>query len=132
MVWIFKAIGIWFLLAVLAIINGVARNAYVSPHVGEYAGHVISSIVFSVVIFIVTFLFIRVFGFSDASRFILLGALWTLMTVGFEFIFGHYVAGHPWSKLFADYNIFKGRIWILVLLATFISPYLAAKLRGII
>jgi hypothetical protein len=28
----------------------------------------------------------------------------------FEFGFGHYTAGDSWSRLFTDYNIFKGRL----------------------
>ena len=55
---------------------------------------------------------------------LLIGAFWTILTILFEFGFGHYVIGHSWSKLFADYNILKGRVWSLVLLTTFIAPSL--------
>ena len=33
----------------------------------------------------------------------------------FELGFGHWVAGHPWSRLLADYDLLAGRIWVLVL-----------------
>jgi hypothetical protein len=29
-------------------------------------------------------------------------------TVAFELTFGHYVMGHPWSRLLADYNLLAG------------------------
>ncbi|HII01788.1 TPA: hypothetical protein HA351_09125 [Methanosarcinaceae archaeon] len=29
-----------------------------------------------------------------------------------------------WDRLLADYNILKGRVWILVLLTTFLAPWL--------
>jgi hypothetical protein len=29
----------------------------------------------------------------------------------FEFLVGHYVMGHPWSRLLHDYNILAGRLW---------------------
>ena len=47
----------------------------------------------------------------------------TLMNI----LFGHYVVGHPWSVLLADYNIFRGRVWPLVLLAVLVAPLIAGK-----
>jgi len=58
---------------------------------------------------------------------IMIGILWILMTVAFEFLAGHYLFGTSWEKIIADYNIARGRIWILVLVATLISPILAAN-----
>jgi apolipoprotein N-acyltransferase len=46
-----------------------------------------------------------------------------LATIAFEFGFGHFVAGHSWSKLLADYNVFNGRLWLLVLVWITIMPY---------
>ena len=43
------------------------------------------------------------------------GAMWLAMTLAFEFVAGHYVFHTPWTTLLADYNIFTGRLWILVL-----------------
>jgi hypothetical protein len=47
----------------------------------------------------------------------------------FEFGFGHYIAGHPWEKLVADYDVLEGRVWSLVLLAESLSPWLVYRLR---
>ena len=44
--------------------------------------------------------------------------------MAFEFSFGHFVAGHSWSRLFQDYNLFAGRLWVLVLLWLTLAPYL--------
>lgn len=44
------------------------------------------------------------------------------MTIAFEFLAGHYVFGHPRQTLIADYDVFQGRIWILVLLANLLAP----------
>ncbi|MHC1604588.1 MAG: hypothetical protein ACXQTP_01265 [Candidatus Methanofastidiosia archaeon] len=49
------------------------------------------------------------------------------MTITFEFIVGHYIIGHPWSKLLADYNILKGRVWSLILLTILAGPYFIGK-----
>jgi hypothetical protein len=58
-----------------------------------------------------------------------LGIFWTVLTLAFETLFGHYVLGVSWELLLAEYNIFQGRLWPLVLLVTWFGPLLAAKLR---
>jgi len=58
----------------------------------------------------------------DRGRLIALGIGWAAATVLFEFGFGHWVAGHPWSRLVADYDLLAGRIWVLVLLTLLIGP----------
>jgi len=120
------ALGVWLVLVIAAILNGTLRNSFISPRTGEYAGHVISTIILVCVILVVTYLFLSVIKIDyTVTDLLLVGALWLVMTVLFEFVFGHYVIGHPWAKLLADYNILKGRVWILVLIATFLAPLLA-------
>jgi apolipoprotein N-acyltransferase len=50
------------------------------------------------------------------------------MTVIFEFGFGHYVAGHSWSHLLADYNLLAGRVWFLFLIWIALLPYVIWRL----
>ena len=60
----------------------------------------------------------------------MLGALWLLLTVAFEFGFGHYVVGHPWRRLFADYELLAGRVWLLFLICVLLGPRVVLRLRG--
>jgi hypothetical protein len=46
------------------------------------------------------------------------------MTVAFELLAGHYLFGNTWERLLADYNVLRGRIWVLVLITTFLAPRL--------
>jgi hypothetical protein len=123
------AVGAWLVLTVLAILNGLLRNATYARALGEYAGHVLSSLIFAAVVFAVTYLFLRLvrldYGLGDL---LVVGAMWLVMTVAFEFLFGRYIAGHPWSRLLADYNILKGRAWAMVLLAVFLAPLIMGRL----
>jgi hypothetical protein len=50
-----------------------------------------------------------------------------VLTVTFEFLFGHYVMGHSWGYLIGDYNILKGRTWPLVLVVSALMPWLVGK-----
>jgi len=123
------ALGIWFIFVIAAILNGVLRNSFITPKVGEHAGHVISTIIFICVILMGTYLFISNLKINyTKTDLLLIGAFWLILTILFEFVFGHYVMAHSWNKLFADYNILKGRVWSLVLLTTFIAPLLIGSI----
>ena len=126
-----KAFGLWFLLLIIAIANAAGREKIINPRCSEHAGHVISSFTLSAFIFLLCLALIHVIGLSSARQYLILGGCWVVMTVAFEFLFGHFFMGHPWSRLFNDYNIFAGRVWLLVLVSTLFSPYLAARIRGL-
>ena len=129
---LFKAIGIWVLFVSAAIVNGTAREKLLTPLLGQQLSLPLSGIVLSILIFIITLLLVPVLRPSASSQYWLVGGMWVLLTLAFEFIFGHYVIGNPWGKLFEAYNAAKGNLWILVLITTAISPCLAARLRGLV
>ena len=116
-------IGAWFIFMILAIINAGIRNNVYKPIVGDLAAHQISTIIFVTLILIVTYLVLRFANLElSNSEALLMGAIWLISTMAFEFIAGHYAFGNSWEKLFADYNILKGRIWCLVLITTLFAP----------
>jgi len=122
-----RALAIWVALPVVAVMNGIFRVAFLEPNLGPYAGHVASSLILTAAICLVAWLsinWIRPHGYRDAF---LIGSTWLGLTVAFEFLAGHYLFGNPWDVLFADYNFRQGRIWLLVLLATFLAPIAAYR-----
>jgi hypothetical protein len=48
---------------------------------------------------------------------LIVSCFWVGLTVLFEFVFGHYVLGNSWDVLLADYRIWQGRLWSLVLIS---------------
>ena len=82
------AFGVWLGLAVAAVLNGMLRNSFITPKVGEYAGHVISTIILVCVIFMATYLFLHNLEITcNNLNLLLVGALWVVLTVSFEFVF---------------------------------------------
>lgn len=122
-------VGTWLIFMVAAIANAVIREAVYGPVVGNLVAHQISTFVFMAMILLITFL---VFRFADVELSVqqafLIGAVWLVLTVAFEFLAGHYVFGNPWEKLLADYNLLQGRIWGLILVTVLFAPYLANEL----
>lgn len=124
-----KAFGVWVLIAVLAIILGGIRTTFILPAAGEPAAHQIGTGIFLVVQFLVIYFFVRFARITATRDLIFIGLFWIVLTVLFEFIFGHYIMDHPWEKLLADYNIFAGRLWILVLINNIAAPLISGKIK---
>ena len=127
-IFIIMILGAWFLFVILAIINGGIRDRYYKPYVGDLTAHQISTIIFIIAILIITYLILKFSNLQlSNSQALITGTIWLLLTILFEFIAGHYIFGNPWEKIVGDYNILKGRIWSLVLLTTFLAPYITNK-----
>ena len=124
-----KYVLAWLPMVPIAIANGATRELGYGKHLGELQAHQVSSLTALLLLGIYTWLVIRLWTPASASQAVGVGALWSCLTVTFEFGFGHYVAGHPWGRLLADYNILAGRLGILVLLAA--APYLLFRLQRI-
>ena len=120
----------WIGLVGIAIFNGVLRENGYRQFMSELTAHQLSTIIglalFGVYIWILT----RNWRIESSGQAFAIGAIWLGLTVVFEFIFGHYVIGHPWGRLFHDYNLLKGRVWIFVLIWTAIAPYTFYKLQS--
>jgi hypothetical protein len=124
--------GTWFLLMILAILNAGVRNAVFKPVVGELRAHQLSTLTFIMIIVVVTYLSFRLSNLQlTGVQAILFGTTWLFLTISFEFLAGHYVFGNSWEMLMSDYNILLGRIWVIVLITLFFTPYLMKKLLEI-
>ena len=123
--WI-RAIAVWALLLVIAVLNGAARDALIAPQLGERSAHWVSTVVLCVFIFLVSRASIGWIHPRTTGEALAVGLLWVLLTVAFEFLAGHYLFGTPWEKLLADYDVRGGRVWILVLVSNLLAPAWAA------
>ncbi len=125
-----KAACLWLGFLVVAIACGFIREKFLVPGFGPTGGRALGTLLVAVIIFGMIYAYTgKLTGASRAELF-KLGLGWTVATIMFEFLFGHYVMGHAWASLWADYNVFQGRSWPLVLLVTLFGPLLARKMRG--
>lgn len=127
-----KALLYWFLLMLLAILNGTVRIKLIIPFTGLTIGLAISTLLLCALILGAAWVGIRWLGPADAKQAWGIGLLWLVMTLGFEFGAGHFLFKKPWSELLYDYNIAQGRIWVLVPIVTTLAPWWMAKARGVL
>jgi len=122
------ALAIWPLFLVTAMTLGAVREGVIGPALGEQSAHVMGTLLF--IAAMLTIMWVFVSRIRESVRRLdlwLIGVLWTVMTACFEFGFFHFVVGVPWEKLLADYDLFAGRLWVLVLLTTLCGPILVNR-----
>lgn len=124
-----RAVAFWLGMAVVAVLNGVVRNNFYGSMMTELAAHQLSTFLLVFLFLGITRLFVVSGGYclSELKK---IGLMWLVMTVAFEFVFGHYVAGHSFARLLHDYNLLEGRVWVFVLLTQALGPWLVWRLES--
>ena len=125
-------LGSWFLMMILALFNALLRTQLYGPYISELHAHQLSTIIFILMVIGVTYLLVKYGDLNlDSSHALLIGVIWVVSTILFEFIAGHFIFGNSWDHLIADYNILNGRIWSLVLFTILFAPLSLLKILKI-
>jgi hypothetical protein len=106
----------------IAIANGLIRTSLYMQFLTEMHAHQLSALSFIVLFGVYVWFVLKWLKLSSAQKALQLGLIWLVLTVGFEFLFGHFVMGNPWASLFHDYNLLAGRVWVLVLIWIAAAP----------
>jgi hypothetical protein len=117
-----KYLWTWFPGVLIAIGNGSIRQFWYRQFLGELPAHELSVASFTLLFGIYVWFVVQWLKLSSAGEALRLGVFWLVVTVVFEFVFGHFVMGHPWERLLHDYNVVEGRLWVLVLLWVTAAP----------
>jgi hypothetical protein len=114
----------WFLLAVVAVVNGAIRQGTYGKVLSDLSAHQLSTLTGIAATGAVGWVLSRRWPLATPGQAWIVGCGWLVFTIAFEFGFGHYVAGHSWQQLLGDYNVRDGRLWSLFLLWLVLMPYL--------
>ena len=120
----------WLALVLIAVANGILRESTYAKHVSALTAHQLSTITAFVFMGVFVWFLHRLWPIESTAQAWTIGVIWLLMTIAFEFGFGHFVAGHPWSTLLADYNLLAGRVWALLLVWILVMPFVIYRLQG--
>src|SRR5438477_5422543 len=115
-----KYVLAWIPMIFIAIINGAIREGWYGKHVSELQAHQFSTVAGVLLFAVYIWVLIRLWRPASAGQAIGIGLVWLGVTVAFEFLFGHYVAKRPWRVLLQDYNLFAGRVWLVVLVCVIV------------
>ena len=117
----------WPGLAALGVANGIARELLYADALGEQQAHQVSTASLIVLIVVFTWYLERRWPLPTRHDAVVVGVSWAILTIGFEFAFGHFVDGDSWSTLLAAYKIWNGELWPLVLLAIAATPAIVRR-----
>jgi hypothetical protein len=129
---ILRALAVWLVMLLLAVVNGAVRQAWLIPKLGAVTGRLVSTITLSALIAVVTWFTIAWIRPQSNGDSYAVGVLWITLTLAFEFLAGHFLFGSPCNELLEDYNLLRGRIWPLVLVTMVVAPRLCAIYRGLV
>lgn len=119
----------WIPLVFIAIANGLLREHFIALYLKELPAHQVSTATGLILFSIYMWITLKTWTPNSALQALGVGLMWLGLTVAFEFLFGHYVVGHTWSRLLQDYNILAGRLWVLVLIWVTLAPSIFYKLQ---
>ena len=118
-----KAILGWLLLLAAMFANGTLRVLVLQPQLGEHVARQVAVLTGIAIVVSLTFPFVRALARPTGKALMGVGVLWLILTVAFEFLFGHYVGRASWDALLEDYNLLEGRLWPFVLVAVAVAPW---------
>lgn len=127
MIW--KYVLLWFPMLVLAVINGAARDGLYKASLGELSAHQVSTVSLIILFSIYIWFVIRRWPPASDGQALLVGLLWLVLTLAFEFGFGRFVAGRSWSFLLQEYNLLAGRVWVFIPIWVALAPYVFYRLQ---
>jgi len=119
-----KLLKAWLIIVPVMIANGVFRELVLRRFVGPVIAEILSVAIGVVLIVVMTRYLLRPLAGRSAAALVRASVTLVLLTVAFEFLFGHYVDGKSWTELVANYAIWHGHLWPVVLAALAFMPFL--------
>lgn len=113
----------WLLLALLMPLNGALREFGFKPALPTALADLLSAVLGVLIILAVTRAIFRIAPGTPDARLWGMSAVLVLLTVAYEFAAG-LLGGQSWREMLANYAIWRGRLWPLVLLTLGLTPFL--------
>jgi hypothetical protein len=118
----------WLVILALAFANGALRELLLLPWMGYPWALVLSGMLLCACVVLVTWFSLAAVKLKNAGQAFTVGAFWLALTLVFEFGFGRFVQGKPWSELLDAYTFARGNLWPLVLLVILFGPPVVHRL----
>jgi hypothetical protein len=118
-----KLLRAWLIILPFMIVNGIARELVLESVVAPAIAEAISVALGITIVVIVTRWVLRPLAGKSLPDLMRASATLVLLTVAFEFLFGHYVDHKTWNDLLANYEFWNGRLWPVALAVIGVMPF---------
>ena len=119
-----KILKAWLIILPFMIANGIFRELVVKQFVSSQVAEAVSVALGIVILVVLTRFLLRPLAGKSTAQLIRASITLVLLTVTFEFLFGHYVDRKSWSDLLANYELWNGRLWPIGLATIAFVPFL--------
>lgn len=120
---------LWFPMMLIAVLNGTVRDLVYKKYTGELTAHQLSTASLLVLLGIYIRWTMQQYPPATAATALQIGCGWMLLTLLFEFGLGR-IRGRSWQVVLADYQIQKGRIWVLIPAWVLVAPWFFYQLSA--
>lgn len=127
-----KALVIWVVIALAEIAHGIARTLLLAPRIGKLRSDQIGVFSGSLIILAISWFLVPWLGTNQSSDLALVGAVWVVLMLTFEFTFGRRYLRLPWDRIIANYDLRRGGLMGFGMLFLFFAPLLTARLLGLL
>lgn len=128
MVWL-KSIAVFVIIAFAEVLHGILRTKLLVPRVGAFRSGQIGVFSGSLIILIIAYVSILWIAPKDVYQAITIGTVWLILMICFEIYLARFVFKMRWKKFLDNFNIFKGGLLGLGMLALLLAPLIVAKLK---
>ncbi len=114
---------------VIAVANGALRQLTFAKVMSEPRAHQLSSLIGAMFMGLFIWFIVHIWPPSSGHKALLVGVIWLVLTVAFEFFMGLVLEHRPLAQVLDQYNLFAGRVWILFLSWITLAPWLFLRLQ---
>ena len=115
---------------VIAVANGALRQSLFAKVMPEPRAHQLSTLIGSVFMGLFIWLIVRIWPPSSGHQALLVGLIWLGLTVTFESFMGLVLQHRPLAQVLDQYNLFAGRVWVLLLAWITFAPWLFLRIQN--
>jgi hypothetical protein len=126
-----RAFFIWLIIVFAESLHGTLRQLFLAPLIGDFPARRIAFFTGMLLIFLIAYFFIRWIAAPTVKSLVLVGLLWAILTLFFEFAIGFLILGYSRERMFEDYEVSRGGLMGFGLIFMAFVPLLAAKLCGL-
>ncbi|MBL8490615.1 MAG: hypothetical protein JNM82_07545 [Rhodocyclaceae bacterium] len=126
-----RAVAVWLLIVVAESIHGTLRVLFLQPLVGDFPARRMAVFTGMAIIFAIAWLFAPWVRAPGRRQWLGIGFLWVVLIVCFEVGLGRLVMHLSWDRILEDYDPGRGGLMLVGLAAMGLSPWVAARLRGL-
>lgn len=123
-----RALLVWLMIMLGESLHGALRRALFSPEL-MFALRQVSVVVGVLIVFVVTWACLPWLRLRSARSALAIGVFWVALTLAFEAALGR-ILGIGWPQILAEYDLSRGGLMPLGLLAMALTPWLVLRLQA--